>query len=106
MIFPRIPFMMLRDLSFGSNGERSLDGPVIYVPYNTLDTMTTLPSTAPKSMTIPLLFKRRKNDKSNVYEDVIRPQKVITALRYLLKQSDLWRSIFLDEERLKQLEDS
>ena len=40
-------------------------------------------------MTIPLLVKRRKKDKSNAYEDAICPQRVTNALRYLFVENVL-----------------
>ena len=79
-------------------------GPILYVPCNVLDTMECLPRTANESFTIPLLFKRRKKDKSNVYEDAIRPRKVVDDLRFLYNTSELWQETSLSEEKIKNME--
>ena len=89
---------------YGKNGQRSMVAPVVYVPCNNMDTISSLPRSAPESLTIPLLFKRRKSDKSTVYEDAIRPKKVIRALKWLYRNSELWRTTTLDDEKLKGLE--
>ena len=103
LISPRIPLMVLRDLKYGNNGPKSLVGPIVYVPCNVLDTIQSLPRSAHESMTLPLLFKRRKKDKNNVYESAIRPQKIREALKWLYENSELWRRTTFDEEKLKGL---
>lgn len=92
LISPRVPFMTLRDLRHGPNGQISMVGPVVYVPCDILKTMETLPRSAAVTCTIPLLFKRRKTYKNNVYEDAIRPTIVRTALAWLYQNSEIWRT--------------
>lgn len=89
LVAPRIPFMQLHKLPRG--GQTSLTGNIVNIPTNVNNTVSILPLKADDAACIPLKLKRRMNlDRHFLYQNV-RPNKVIDAVKWLVKESDLYK---------------
>ena len=102
LIALRIPFMHIRVLLSG--GQRSLRGNVINVPTDIFETVNLLPRYINESGTVTVKIKR-KMEYTGVYEEcIVRPEKVLVALDYLLRYSSYNRTaaIGFDHNWLQQ----
>lgn len=89
LVAPRIPFMQLHELPRG--GQTSLTGNIVNIPTNVNNTVSILPRKVDDAACIPLKLKRRMNlDRHYLYQNV-RPNKVIDAVKWLVKESDLYK---------------
>ena len=97
LISLRIPFMQIRALNSG--GQFSLKGSVVNVPANIEPTIRALPRMRNDSETIPVKLKRMKEFKHAVETENIRPAAVMTALRWLMDSSELYKeaNLSIDE---------
>ena len=110
LVSPRIPFMQIRELPRG--GQHGIKGNVVNVPADVNGTIRLLPRGLNETETIPLKLKRSRSLNSHIVYQQIRPQKVLMAVKWLLKNSTLFKNenIQLNEnwmyEISKQLEDN
>ena len=98
LISLRIPFMQIRSLNSG--GQFSLKGSVVNVPADIEPTIRALPRMFHDSETIPVKLKRMKDFKHAVQTENIRPVVVMTALKFLLTNSEMYKeaNIKIDDE--------
>ena len=98
LISLRIPFMQIRSLNSG--GQFSLKGSVVNVPTDIEPTIRALPRMLHESETIPVKLKRMKDFKHAVQTENIRPLAVMTALKFLVNSSELYKqaNIKIDDE--------
>ena len=85
---PRIPFMQIRELPRG--GQLSIHGNVVNVPADVNSTVSTLPRSIDESHTIPIKLKRILSYKHPYQFQNARPRKVLEAVKYLVKTSELF----------------
>ena len=90
LVAPRIPFMQIREKPRG--GQLSITGNVVNVPADVMSTVNKLPRLLTEDETIALKFKRNLNFKHSVAFERIRPNKVMNAAKWLVQNSDLFKS--------------
>ena len=93
LIAPLLPFMRITSLPVcGSKdiGQKQIAGNVVHVPNNIASTVEQLPRMLTNMGTVTVQLKRMKRFKTNVFEENIRPSKVIAALDYLVKHSPMY----------------
>ena len=90
--------MQIRALNSG--GQFSLKGSVVNVPTDIEPTIRALPRLQHESETIPVKLKRMKEFKHAVATENVRPVAVMTALRTLMKTSELYQdaNISVDDD--------
>ncbi len=86
----RQPFFQIRELPNG--GQKSIKGNVVNVPMDVCKTINQLPRNLSETETIGIKFKKKVSYKKCDYVENIRPQAVITAARYLIANSDLYKA--------------
>ena len=89
-ISPVMAFMLIHQLFPG--GQLSLYGSICHLPIQIGKVIETLPRTLDQYETISVKLKRRLCYKNAVFSENIRPQKIISALHYLLNNSELYRN--------------
>ena len=89
LIFPRIPFMQIRELPRG--GQLSIHGNVVNVPAGVNSVVNTLPRPVNESQTIPIKLKRQLSFKHHYQFQNVRPRKVLEAAKYL-ETSELFQN--------------
>ena len=72
-------------------GQLSLCGSICHLPIQIGKIINTLPRTFDQYETISVKFKRRLCYKNTVFNENVRPHKIIAALQYLLKTSQLYK---------------
>jgi hypothetical protein len=88
LVAARLPFMQLKCL--GSGRQHGLQGNIINVP-NDLDTcLAAIPRTFGNTKTVKVMLMRQMKGKSPVWQEVVRPAKVIEAAKYLTN-TDLYK---------------
>lgn len=98
LIALRIAFMKIRGPGYSSNpsstasGQLCLSGMVVNVPTDLSRIQTVLPRSFSPEDTLTVKLKRRMRYKSYYEIDNVRPQKIISALRYLVTNDTLWKS--------------
>jgi hypothetical protein len=85
LICPRIPFMRIMDLSYVDK-QSGLRGNIVNVPVSVNTTVQALPRKFNDTYTIQLNLKKRSSDTHPYKAEVIRPQKIFSALNDLMKQ--------------------
>ena len=90
LLSPRIPFMQIRELPRG--GQLGIKGNVVNVPADVSNTVNILPRNLDATETIPLKLKRSLCYKSHTVFENIRPQRVIEAAEWLVKNSKLFQN--------------
>ncbi len=90
LISPRIPFMQVRELPRG--GQLSIHGNVVNVPADVSSTVSVLPRPINESQTIPIKLKRRLGYKHHYQFQNVRPSKVLEAVQYLVRSSELFKN--------------
>ena len=89
LIALRIPFMQIRELPRG--GQYSLKGNVINVPVDIQPTVSCLPRPMDENFTVAIKLKKKLAYKKVDFKENVRPLKVLTALQWLLNNSDLYK---------------
>ena len=84
LIALRIPFMQIRKLPRG--GQYSLKGNVINVPVNSL------PRPMDENFTVAIQLKKKLSYKKVDFKENVRPMRVLTALHWLLTNSDMYEN--------------
>ena len=82
-------FMLIHQLLPG--GQLSLCGSICHLPIEIGKIINTLPRTFDQYETISVKLKRRLCYKNTVFNENVRPHKIIAALQYLLKTSQLYK---------------
>ena len=100
----RIPFMQMRELPRG--GQLSIRGNVVNVPVDIQPTIKALPRQFDET-TIPVRIKRKLIYNKCEFTENIRPHKVLTALQWLFKNSDLYKEsgVKIDAEWMSKVND-
>ncbi|XP_060571765.1 uncharacterized protein LOC132729947 [Ruditapes philippinarum] len=96
LISQRIPFMKI--MSRPRGGQKAISGAVVNVPVDCSDTCKSLPRPPPNSSFIMLKLKRKKEYRSTVIDQVIRPAAVNRALKCLIKINPLYQDVEENEE--------
>jgi hypothetical protein len=90
LVSPRLPFMQLREMPRG--GQINLKGNIVNVPADVNSTIKSLPRMIDENQTIMLKLKRKLSYKHHVAFENIRPNKVFEAAKWLVGNSDLFKS--------------
>ncbi|CAC5366370.1 unnamed protein product [Mytilus coruscus] len=90
LICRRYPFMKLIALPQGRLA--SLKGTFVNIPFNEQTVCSTLPRTPAPAGFIPVKLKRQLKYKTYEIFEIIRPQRVMTALRWLRQNNVLYRN--------------
>jgi PIF1-like helicase/Helitron helicase-like domain at N-terminus/UvrD-like helicase C-terminal domain len=90
LVSPRIPFMQIRPLSYVDK-QYGLKGSVVNVMVNVDSSVSILPRSFDETHTVQLKLKRMMRHTSDYMYEVIRPQKVYLAAKYLVAQ-ELYRN--------------
>ena len=112
LISPLLPFMTIRSLPVGGltkEGQKLIIGNVVHVPNDIASTVRVLPRNLDNMGTIPVKLKRRKKQKSAVFQENIRPKKTLEALRWLIKHSEMYKDLQIqinEEEWLDHIHNS
>ena len=96
LISLRIPFVKLFALSSGK--QRSIHGTAVNVPSKLDSVCTLLPRLPTEASMIPFKLKRKLRYKGHYMYDYVRPDKVLTALKWLKANSPLYSSIEIDDK--------
>ncbi|XP_033756117.1 uncharacterized protein LOC117338862 [Pecten maximus] len=102
----RIPFMQIRELPRG--GQYSVKGNVVNVPIDIQPTINALPRQMDEHFTVAVKMKKRLTYKSCVLSENVRPNMVLSALHWLMKNSDLYKNscIKIDDDWLQKTAES
>ena len=90
LIALRIPFMQIRELPRG--GQYSLKGNVINVPVDIQPTVNSLPRPMDEKFTVAIQLKKKLSYKKVDFKENVRPMRVLTALHWLLTNSDMYKN--------------
>ena len=90
LIALRIPFMQIRELPRG--GQYSLKGNVINVPVDIQPTVDSLPRPMDEHFTVAIQLKKKLSYKKIDFKENVRPMRVLTALHWLLTNSDMYKN--------------
>ena len=93
-ISPVMAFMLIHQLFPG--GQLSLYGCICHLPIEIGKMVHTLPRTFDQYETISVKLKRRLCYKNTVFNENIRPHKILEALKYLLDTSELYKENNID----------
>ena len=96
LISPLLPFMTIRSLPVGGltkEGQKLIVGNVVHVPNDIASTVRVLPRNLDNMGTIPVKLKRRKKQKTAVFQENIRPTKTLEALKWLMKHSEMYKDL-------------
>ena len=88
-ISPVMAFMLIHQLFPGR--QLSLYGSICHLPIEIGKMVHTLPRNLNEFETISVKLKRRLCYKNTVFNENVRPQKIIQALKYLLQKSELYK---------------
>ena len=100
-ISPVMAFMIIHQLFPG--GQFSLNGGICHLPIEIGKIVNTLPHNYSEFETIGVKLKRRLCYKNSVFNENVRPHKIIEALKYLMNTSDLYKehNINIDSQWLQ-----
>ena len=91
LIALRIPFMQIRELPCG--GQYSRKGHVIKVPVDIQPTVNSLPRPMDENFTVAIQLKKKLSYKKIDFKKKnVRPMRVLTALHWLLTNSDMYEN--------------
>ena len=93
-VAPLSAFMTIRSLpvcGLVSAGQKLLIGNVVHVANNVGTTVSSLPRMLDDMDTVAVRIKRKKSYKTVVFAENVRPVKVVKALQYLIKNSDMYK---------------
>ena len=110
-IAPFSAFMTIRSLpvcGLISAGQKLLIGNVVHVANDVGTTVSTLPCMLDDMDTVAVRIKRKKTYKTVVFAENVRPLKVVKALEYLIKNSEMYKpyNIQVPEKWLNHMENS
>ncbi|PJE78258.1 ATP-dependent RecD-like DNA helicase [invertebrate metagenome] len=102
----RIPFMQIRELPRG--GQYSVKGNVVNVPIDIQPTINALPRQMDEHFTVAVKLKKRLTYKSCVLSENVRPNMVLSALHWLMNNSDLYKNscIKIDDDWVQKTAES
>ena len=87
LVSPRIPFMKIRPLKkYGNDKQYGMVGNVVNVPSDQNEILRILPRNLKDSETIQIKIKRRMEYNSDYVCDLIRPNSVRAALKFLVEK--------------------
>ena len=92
LIALRIPFMQIRELPSG--GQYSLKENVINVPVDIQPTINCLPMPMDENFTVAIQLKKKLSYKKVDFKENVRPLRVLTALHWLMNNSELYKKIW------------
>ncbi|XP_062598648.1 uncharacterized protein LOC134260084 [Saccostrea cucullata] len=106
LISQRIPFMQIRELPRG--GQMSVKGNIVNVTVDIQPTVNALPRQIDEHVTIAVKLKKRLSHKSACFTENVRPNVVINALEWLMKNSELYKysGIVIDPSWRDEIEKS
>ena len=84
-----IPVMQIRELPRG--GQYSLKGNVINVPVDIQPTVNCLPRPMNENFTVAIQLKNKLSYKKVDFKENVRPLRVLTALHWLVNNSELYK---------------
>ena len=93
-VAPLSAFMTIRSLpvcGLVSAGQKLLIGNVVHVANNVGSTVSSLPRMLDDMDTVAVRIKRKKSYKTVVFAENVRPFRVVKALQYLIKNSDMYK---------------
>ena len=96
---PLSAFMRIRSLpvcGITACGQKLMIGNVVHVPNDIGSTLKTLPHMLSDMETIPVNIKRKKSYKTTVFSEFISPNKVIKAVKFLVANSEMYKSYNID----------
>ena len=91
LIALRIPSMQIRELPRG--GQYSLKGNVINVPVDIQPTINCLPRPMDENFTVAIQLKKKLSYKTVDFKENVRPLRVLTALHWLVKNSEFYKNL-------------
>ena len=106
LIALRIPFMQIRELPRG--GQYSLKGNVINVPVDIQPTINCLPRPMDENFTVAIQLKKKLSYKKVDFKENVRPLRVLTALHWLMSNSELYKKsgIIVDDNWFQEVTES
>ena len=106
LIALRIPFMQIRELPRG--GQYSLKGNVINVPVDIQPTINSLPRPMDENFTVAIQLKKKLSYKKVDFKENVRPLRVLSALHWLMKNSELYKrsGIVVDDNWFQEVTES
>ena len=106
LIALRIPFMQIRELPCG--GQYSLKGNVINVPVDIQPTINCLPRPMDENFTVAIQLKKKLSYKKVDFKENVRPLRVLTALHWLMNNSELYKKsgIIVDDNWFQEVTES
>ena len=106
LIALRIPFMQIRELPRG--GQYSLKGNVINVPVDIQPTINCLPRPMDENFTVAIQLKKKLSYKKVDFKENVRPLSVLTALHWLMNNSELYKKsgIIVDDYWFQEVTES
>ena len=106
LIALRIPFMQIRQLPRG--GQYSLKGNVINVPVDIQPTINCLPRPMDENFTVAIQLKKKLSYKKVDFKENVRPLRVLTALHWLMNNSELYKKsgIIVDDNWFQEVTES
>ena len=96
LIAQRVPFMKV--LALPRDRQRAIRGAVVNVPSNISSTKTVLPLTPAQAGIIPIKLKRRLRYKGYVMHQFVRPDAILSAVRWLVQNNQLYCGLDVDED--------
>ena len=108
-VAPLSAFMTIRSLpvcGLISAGQKLMIGDIIYVANDVGTTVSALPHMLNDMDTVAVKIKRKKAYKTAVFTENVRPKKVIEALAYLGKNSEMYKHNIQIPEWLHDIENS
>ena len=106
LIALRIPFMQIRELP--RDGQYSLKGNVINVPVDIQPTINCLPRPMDENFTVAIQLKKKLSYKKVDFKENVRPLRVLTALHWLMNNSELYKKsgIIVDDNWFQEVTES
>ena len=106
LIALRIPFMRIRELPRG--GQYSLKGNVINVPVDIQPTINCLPRPMDENFTVAIQLKKKLSYKKVDFKENVRPLRVLTALHWLMNNSELYKKsgLMVDDNWFQEVTES
>ena len=106
LIALRIPFMQIRELPRG--GQYSLKGNVINVPVDIQPTINCLQRPMDENFTVAIQLKKKLSYKKVDFKENVRPLRVLTALHWLMNNSELYKKsgIIVDDNWFQEVTES
>lgn len=89
-----LPFAKMFSLPRG--GQKGVTGPVICVPSNVSQTIESLPRQMNESALIQVKLKRKLEYRGYVSYQLIRPNKLKTALQFLVTNNELYKEVHVN----------